>query len=64
MLEPATTPSREVFPAEGTPGTHYKSYIVAMLWGISSFNDTDRQAIFSLFPLIEKEMGLTPAQLG
>jgi MFS family permease len=35
-----------------------------MLWGISFFNYADRQAIFSVFPLLEKEMGLTTVQLG
>lgn len=42
----------------------YKWYLVAMLWGISFFNYADRQAIFSVFPLLEKEMGLTTVQLG
>jgi MFS family permease len=35
-----------------------------MLWLISFFNYADRQAIFSVFPLIEREMQLTPVQLG
>jgi MFS family permease len=35
-----------------------------MLWGISFFNYADRQAIFSVFPLLEREMGLTTVQLG
>jgi MFS family permease len=35
-----------------------------MLWGISFFNYADRQAIFAVFPLLEKELGLTPVQLG
>jgi MFS family permease len=35
-----------------------------MLWCISFFNYADREAIFSLFPLLEKEMHLTPVQLG
>ncbi len=35
-----------------------------MLWWISFFNYADRQAIFSIFPLLEKEMRLTPVQLG
>jgi MFS family permease len=42
----------------------YKWYAVAMLWWIAFFNYADRQAIFSVFPLLEKEMGLTPLQLG
>jgi MFS family permease len=42
----------------------YKWRIVAMLWCIAFFNYADRQAIFSVFPLLEREMHLTPVQLG
>jgi MFS family permease len=35
-----------------------------MLWLISFFNYADRQAIFSVFPLLEREMHLTTVQLG
>jgi MFS family permease len=35
-----------------------------MLWLISFFNYADRQAIFSVFPLLEREMNLSPVQLG
>ena len=42
----------------------YKWWVVAMLWLISFFNYADRQAIFSVFPLLEREMHLTPVQLG
>jgi len=35
-----------------------------MLWGISFFNYADRQAIFSVFPLLEKELHLNSVQLG
>jgi predicted MFS family arabinose efflux permease len=38
--------------------------VVGLLWGISLFNYADRQAIFSVFPLLEKEFGLSPVQLG
>ena len=34
---------------------HYKWYAVAMLWWIAFFNYADRQAIFSVFPLLKKE---------
>jgi len=47
-----------------SPSSNYRWYVVAMLWGISFFNYADRQAIFSVFPLLEKEMGLTPVELG
>jgi len=42
----------------------YPWAVVGMLWGISFFNYADRQAIFAVFPLLEKELGLTPVQLG
>lgn len=35
-----------------------------MLWTVAFFNYADRQAIFSVFPLLEREMGLTPVELG
>jgi MFS family permease len=35
-----------------------------MLWFAAFFNYADRQAIFSLFPLLEKELGLNAVQLG
>lgn len=42
----------------------YKWYVVGMLWWISAINYADRQAVFSVFPLLEKEMHLSPVQLG
>ena len=41
------------------PGPNYKWSVVWMIWCISLFNYADRQAIFSVFPLLEKEMGLS-----
>jgi MFS family permease len=35
-----------------------------MLWWIAFFNYADRQAIFSVFPLLEREMHLSQSQLG
>jgi MFS family permease len=46
------------------PSPRYRWYVVAMLWSISFFNYADRQAIFSVFPLLERELGLSPVQLG
>jgi MFS family permease len=43
---------------------NYKWHVVGMLWCISFFNYADRQAIFSVFPLLEKEMGLNTVELG
>ena len=42
----------------------YKWWVVAMLWWIAFFNYADRQAIFSVFPLLEKELHLNTVQLG
>jgi len=43
---------------------NYKWSVVAMLWWIAFFNYADRQAIFSVFPLLEREMHLSLTQLG
>jgi MFS family permease len=56
--------SMEPDPAYARLGPRYKWYLVAMLWWISFFNYADRQAIFSVFPLLEKEMNLTTLELG
>ena len=38
--------------------------VVALLWLVCFFNYADRQAIYSVFPLLKSEMGLTDVQLG
>ena len=38
--------------------------VVALLWFVCFFNYADRQAIFSVFPLLKTEMDLTDVQLG
>ena len=42
----------------------YKWLVVAMLWLVCFFNYADRQAIFSVFPLLKNEMNLSDVQLG
>jgi MFS family permease len=42
----------------------YKWLVVVMLWAVCFFNYADRQAIFSVFPLLKSEMGLSDVQLG
>jgi len=42
----------------------YKWWLVAMLWSIAFFNYADRQAVFSLFPLLGKELHLSQVQRG
>ena len=44
--------------------SNYKWAVVGMLWFVCFFNYADRQAIFSVFPLLKKEMGLSDIQLG
>src|SRR5262249_10712394 len=44
--------------------SRYKWYVVGMLWCISFFNYADRQAVFSVFPLLQEEMALTKVELG
>lgn len=46
------------------PNRNYKWLVVAMLWFVCFFNYADRQAIFSVFPLIKQQLGLTDVQLG
>lgn len=43
---------------------NYRWYVVAMLWATGFLNYADRQVIFSIFPLLQQEMTLTPVQLG
>jgi MFS family permease len=42
----------------------YKWFVVSMLWLVCFFNYADRQAIFSVFPLIGRQFSLTDVQLG
>lgn len=50
--------------AHGDAGPRYRWYAVGMLWAISFCNYADRQAVFSVFPLLQKQMGLNAIQLG
>jgi MFS family permease len=43
---------------------NYKWYVVGMLWFCGFFNYADRQAIYSVFPLLQLEMHLDKIQLG
>lgn len=42
----------------------YKWIVVAMLWSMCFFNYADRQAVFSVFPLLQREMKLSTVELG
>jgi MFS family permease len=50
--------------AEAAAGPVYRWLIVVMLWFVCLFNYADRQAIFSVFKVLEAEMGLTKVQQG
>lgn len=41
-----------------------KWLLVALLWGTAALNYLDRQVVFSLLPLLERELGATSVQLG
>jgi sugar phosphate permease len=53
--------SKRVRPA--LPGA-YGWAIVILLWLVCFFSYADRQAFFSVFPLLQKELNLTTVQLG
>lgn len=42
----------------------YAWAVVGLLWVVALLNYLDRQVIFSLFPLLTQELGLSPTQLG
>jgi predicted MFS family arabinose efflux permease len=42
----------------------YAWVVVGLLWVVAALNYLDRQVIFSVFPLIQKELRLTAGQLG
>ncbi|HXA52754.1 MAG TPA: MFS transporter [Candidatus Acidoferrum sp.] len=45
-------------------GERYRWAVVGMLWFVCFFNYADRQAIFSVFPVIKTEMRLSDTELG
>src|SRR5215471_11289524 len=52
--------------SEGNPALPgvYGWVIVGLLWLVCFFSYADRQAFFSVFPLLQKELSLTTVQLG
>lgn len=52
-------------PASASTPCHREKWIVlALLWWVCLLNYADRQAISSLFPLLERDFGFSKAQLG
>src|SRR3954453_20716057 len=65
--------TRAIVPVSATGGRfrmssnlrdNYRWAVVAMLWFVCFFNYADRQAIFSVFPVLKTEMHLSDEQLG
>src|SRR2546421_4545913 len=44
--------------------TNYRWAVVGMLWFLCFFNYADRQAIFSIFPVLKAKYHFTPTELG
>src|SRR3989441_4940009 len=61
-LQPQIIPPPRVAAAPFSP--RYKWWVVFMLWLICFFNYADRQAIFSVFPLLKQDLHLSDTQLG
>jgi MFS family permease len=65
MQPSAPTPTRDELSAASTAGNGWYPWaVVVMLWFICFFNYADRQAIFSVFPILEEEFGFSKQQLG
>ena len=54
------TPESETPP----PSTNYRWTVIGMLWFICFFNYADRLAIFSIFPVLEKQYHFSKSELG
>lgn len=44
--------------------SNYKWFVIGMLWCVCFFDYVDRWGVSALFPLLKREMHLTPVQLG
>jgi MFS family permease len=56
--------SAELTETERNPDRYYKWVVVGFMWLIACLNYTDRMTIFSEFPVVQKEMGLSNIQLA
>ena len=57
-------PHRAAKAAASTRRPSYKWWVIFMLWFVCFFNYADRQAIFSIFPALQKEFGFSKLELG
>ena len=51
-------------PPKFVGGSRYPWLVVGVLWFCGFFNYADRQAVTSVFPLLQDEFGLSKTQLG
>jgi MFS family permease len=49
---------------DSATGPNYKWWLVGMLWWIAVFNYADRQAVFSLFPVLGRDLHLSQLERG
>ncbi len=64
MQRPEDHPRVARQPAFARHGAGYSWAVVGMLWFICFFNYADRQAIFSIFPLLQEKYGFDKQELG
>lgn len=64
MQHPEPTQPSGAGQASTRQGSWYPWAVVVMLWFICFFNYADRQAIFSVFPILEQEFGFSKSELG
>jgi len=50
--------------SSGKQENHYPWIVILLLWLVCFFSYADRQAFFSVFPLLQKQMKLNTVQLG
>src|SRR5260370_27110174 len=58
------SPTKESAAISAEPGNAYKWAVVAVFWCVYFVNQADRQVIFSVFPLLQRDFGLSNTQLG
>lgn len=58
------SPTKDAAAISADPGSAYKWTVVAVFWCVYFVNQADRQVIFSVFPLLQRELGLSNTQLG
>jgi predicted MFS family arabinose efflux permease len=58
------SPAKEAVMIRAAHGGAYRWIVVAIFWCVYFVNQADRQVIFSVFPLLQRELNLSNTQLG